>query len=375
MPIFNINDVLLALFVLCVAITIKVLNRIPSAQLNSFDSLSRHSPLDGLRGLLALTVFVHHFYITYTWKTTGNWIRPEGNLMNNTGAVSVSLFFLITGYLFLNMLQKPTIDWKKLYLSRIRRIMPLYYLVSLIIIVITLLTIDTTYTTKALVRWLIHWLTFRGDDLAGFPTATMIAAVNWTLIYEWGFYLALPAIYAITQKKIPSKIVLIITVLLCIWISRHTNNSLYLLFAVSYGAIHFKQPIQRLIHNRSKLLNILLPLLLIITLCFTKAYTVPQKLLLGILFAFIVNGYSFFNILNNRSLKLLGDASYSIYLLHGLVLYIAFTLLPGFDFTQSRLHYDLTFPFIYIIVIVISFLSYLYIERPFLNRKNTIHKQ
>lgn len=370
MPIFTINDVLLPLFILCIIITVKVLNKIPTTQLNAFDSLYRHSPLDGLRGLLASMVFLHHFYITYTWKTTGNWIRPEGNLMNNTGAVSVSLFFLITGYLFLNMLQKPTMDWKKLYLSRIKRIMPLYYLVSLIIIVITLITIDTTYTTQELIKWLIHWLTFRGDDLAGFPTATMIAAVNWTLIYEWGFYLALPAIYAITRKKIPSKLVLVVTVLLCIWVSKHTNNSLYLLFAVSYGAIHFKQPIQRLIQHRITLLNILLPLLLIVILCFTKAYTFPQKLLLGILFSFIVNGYSFFNILNNRSLKLLGDTSYSIYLLHGLVLYIAFTLLPGFDFTQSRLHYFLTFPVIFVIVIAISFLSYLYIERPFLSKKH-----
>ena len=62
--------------------------------------------MDGLRGILALSVLVHHFYITYFWKTTGLWKRPESDLLNNFGAIAVSFFFLITGYLFISKIQK-----------------------------------------------------------------------------------------------------------------------------------------------------------------------------------------------------------------------------------------------------------------------------
>lgn len=369
MHILNSGDLLIPIFILCVFITIKILNTFLNKPLTSFDSLYRNSSIDGLRGILALSVFVHHFYVTYTWKTTGEWIRPNSNLMNNEGAAAVSFFFLITGYLFLNMLQKENIDWKKLYLSRIKRIMPLYYCVSIIVIIITLLTIDTDYSSSDLSKWLLHWATFRGDNLAGFPSGIMTALAHWTLIYEWGFYFSLPLIYAIAHKTFPPKIVLLITLGLCIWVIKHTNQSLYVLFALSYGAIHFKEPIQQLIANKRTVLNAVLPLLLLITLLFTKAYSLTQALLLAIVFSFVANGYNFFNLLENRSLKLLGDISYSMYLLHGLVLYIAFSLLHVFDFTQSRFYYYATFPVIFTVVILVSFFSYLYIERPFINKK------
>ncbi|WP_155519215.1 acyltransferase family protein, partial [Lactobacillus delbrueckii] len=60
----------------------------------------RSSPIDALRGLLATSVVCHHFVVTYHWKVSGVWERPQSAILNNMGVVPVSLFFMITGFLF-----------------------------------------------------------------------------------------------------------------------------------------------------------------------------------------------------------------------------------------------------------------------------------
>ena len=59
----------------------------------------RLGAIDGLRGYLALLVFIHHFEITWYWHNTGEWSSPP---YLNFGTVGVSIFFMITGYLFVH---------------------------------------------------------------------------------------------------------------------------------------------------------------------------------------------------------------------------------------------------------------------------------
>ncbi len=86
------SEALLLLVLLCFSVTIFSLiftkiNILPET--NS----GRTSTIDGLRGILALSVMTHHFYITYIWKTVGEWKKPENILIDNFGGVAVSLFF------------------------------------------------------------------------------------------------------------------------------------------------------------------------------------------------------------------------------------------------------------------------------------------
>ncbi len=69
-------------------------------------TLLRSSPIDAVRGLLATSVVCHHFIVTYYWKVNGVWDRPKSDLLNNMGAVPVSLFFMITGFLFFGKIYK-----------------------------------------------------------------------------------------------------------------------------------------------------------------------------------------------------------------------------------------------------------------------------
>ena len=85
--------VLLAVvFVLSLTLVTWLLNQLPQRMIVGFDASHRHSPLDGIRGILALSVFTHHFFKNYFFQTTGRWQSPNIDFFTNLGSVPVSLF-------------------------------------------------------------------------------------------------------------------------------------------------------------------------------------------------------------------------------------------------------------------------------------------
>lgn len=99
------NNVMLVVFLY--AVSLFLLDRIfRKTNILTDQTLLRSSPIDALRGLLATAVVCHHFIVTYYWKVDGSWVRPESDVLNNMGVVPVSLFFMITGFLFLEKYTK-----------------------------------------------------------------------------------------------------------------------------------------------------------------------------------------------------------------------------------------------------------------------------
>jgi peptidoglycan/LPS O-acetylase OafA/YrhL len=90
---------------------------------------NRIGSFDGLRGFLALSVFFHHTAVYHDYLRTGTWQSPSSRFYLLLGPFGVSMFFMITGYLFYSQLlkQKGRPNWKKLYIGRIFRIIPLYW--------------------------------------------------------------------------------------------------------------------------------------------------------------------------------------------------------------------------------------------------------
>ena len=60
----------------------------------------RYETIDGLRGFLALGVFTHHSYIWYLLLHGAGRNSPKSHLHNQLEQTSVSLFFMITSFLY-----------------------------------------------------------------------------------------------------------------------------------------------------------------------------------------------------------------------------------------------------------------------------------
>ena len=372
---------LVLLMMLSLAVVAFLLARTPQKFYEKFDSMHRNSPLDGLRGALATCVFAHHFYLMYRWKIEGEWGIADNfgqhwmYFAQNIGAIPVSLFFMITGFLFLNKLKQKEINWKNLYIARIRRIMPLYLLSLLFVVYASFKAVgveNVAFWDGA--DWLFHWATFRYQPLNGFISFVSNAGVQWTLLYEWGFYFSLPFIHtAMHQLPASNKKqwgVIALCGALFGWIITQTDTHHYWQFVLSAAAVSLSGVLLPWIQQYKKWLNVAVSLLLLATAFLFPPYTPINRILVALLFLLLAGGYDFGGILRHRGMKMLGDMSYSIYLTHGVVLYSVFALGGWFDFqAHGLLVYIATFPLIFVLVLLLSCTTYLGVERPFLRKR------
>ena len=364
--------ILISLYVLSIAVFCLATQRMP---ILSRDALHRVSSLDGLRGVLATAVIVHHFIVSYYWHVNGVWETTDSRVLNNMGTVPVSLFFMITGYLFTAKIYRSEPKWRQILSSRVRRIFPMYLFSVALIAAIALyqsagISAPMMDTIKALGRWII----LIGSPINGFPDTVRInASVQWTLLYEAVFYLSLPVLYCLLRRKLPGMAVAVsLIVLACLWgeYHHHFHNRFIKLFVVGIAVAVFEDRMRQWRIDFAGVRSTLVAIAVLLICMKLKSYSTLQMLILGIPFALFVLGNSLHGVLEIRGLKILGEASFSIYLLHGIVIYSVFSLAGLYDVaTPDPLGYALYLPLIILLTSSISVATYWCIEHPFLRKK------
>nr|WP_244657298.1 acyltransferase [Pseudomonas sp. CFBP 13719] len=341
---------------------------------------ARSSPLDALRGILATAVICHHFVVTYFWKATGIWIPPQSAVPNNLGAVPVSLFFMITGFLFFGKIYQRRPDFLDIFKSRVLRIMPLYAFALIFVVLLSLYETGFAFITlKELGQEVFKWLVFSGGSFNGFIHSNiMTGGVHWTLRYEWLFYLTLPVIAALVNKAWYGKYSLasllvfaVITVCMMLGI---VKPALLLLFVAGFIPVLIKRHFPKSIAYMAHPLVSVAALLLIACAMKLEAYSVLQIATMALPFMILALGNDLFGLLASRGLKSLGEVSYSLYLTHGVVLYIAFSILHLYSFEDTQLtDFVVHFPAILLTVALLSYVTFNWVEKPFIRvRKPSI---
>ncbi|HWS33581.1 MAG TPA: acyltransferase family protein [Actinoplanes sp.] len=141
-------------------------------------SAPRLAWLDALRAVAVLLVVYAHltrFVFTDLRAVTGEWLHA--------GPAGVMLFFLVSGYIIPASLERHG-DLRRFWRSRARRLLPLYLAVGAVL-VLAGAPLDARSATGHLIM-----LPF----LTGVP---LITAVFWTLSFEMAFYLLVTALFAV----------------------------------------------------------------------------------------------------------------------------------------------------------------------------------
>ena len=367
----------------------------------------RFAALDGIRGYLALGVFFNHYVITWYWKNNGSWQSPPEHYIEMFGRVAVSIFFMITGFLFVSKIirDKGSTNWLKLYESRVFRIYPLFIFALLLITAVVFVKVDFV-VNASLVKYIkeyISWLLFLGATINNYSEATLIIAqVYWTLKYEWVFYLSLPLIALVLSTfrfsgGVLLMVVAIVGYIFPVKILNYVSTDLFILFAVGgfiayllefanhldsasqsgqdFSKKHlFKQKLlnQKIVQKlfsqafcHSPLSSIIVLLSVAIAVFFSSLPHVFMVLLLFVAFFLLVFGNDIFGLLSSPASKLLGEISYSIYLLHGILLFVAFSLFDSWSPAGVDLNIFMLFmPLFSIVVVLFCSLTYYYIEHP-----------
>lgn len=312
----------------------------------------RFASIDGLRGYLAFFVFLHHSSTWYFYLRTDQWKAPPSNLYTHFGQSSVLVFFMITGFLFFSKLldgRTKSIDWGKLFISRFLRLVPLYLFAMLLmfLIVASLSKGIVNEPMSKLLENMLRWLCFTipgAPNLNGIQhTSTITAGVTWSLPYEWLFYFSLPLL-ALSVRVIPpiSYIVLSIAgvvVLVSLDPQFHYPKQLlvpFLSFLAGITAAFLVRSAsfrQFAVRDFCSFFSIGC-IAIAVTVYPTIINPVPF-LLLSLAFIPIACGNTLFGILVSPVSRTLGEMAYSIYLLHGITLFVTFNFILGIDASRE----------------------------------------
>ena len=355
---------------------------LPATTPSASPDAHRLSALTGFRGLLAFGVFMHHSFIWGRYSHGRGWLDADG--FHQFGESRVILFFMLTATLFYGRLidsRGRKLDWLKLYVSRILRLGPAYWVaMSLMFAVIAYATvnhIDGAGTSIFHFGWdeiLQQCFAWMGFSLLGMPaidgyfaTPVVTAVVTWTLPYEITFYVLLPLLALPLRVFMPAT-TLALGLAGTIWLAALAPEPMKCLPFVGGMAValvvRVPQIAKALRHGAFSIAS--MAAMTSVIFLFPTAFAPLPMLLLAFSMAVVASDNDFFGVLRWRAPQALGNWAYSLYLLHGIALYTLLMLVIGADRAAqlSSLEYAGLIAAFVPVVLALAWASHRWIESP-----------
>lgn len=324
--------------------------------------------VDGLRGYLALSVMAHHYIIFLGYKAHKSWEYPSEKLYNQFGLTAVSLFFMATGLVFYPKVLKSLTknNWVSIYVGRIFRIVPLLLVSTLTCALVISLEHDVTpdqYFPAQVIKWLIGWEV----PLMGVADSNVVnAKVFWSIYWEWTFYffiLPLASVLPIFIDKSRMWIalsVMLVALFLLRLVSSHVPVFFPLFIIGMLAAEIASRPSLSTLLSQHWVAVLMVLVLAGVMTSYHEPYGWAPMLMLGFVFTSIACGNTLFGILSTFGAKMLGEISFSIYVLHGIVLYLwqMIDWIPVNIFTLTVLN---------IVILLLASVVFIFLEKPFVS--------
>ncbi|MFJ2970479.1 MULTISPECIES: acyltransferase family protein [Pseudomonas] len=313
--------------------------------------------LQALRAFAAWVVVCHHFMqVFFDFHASG----PVGQLFTDRGAVGVDIFFVISGLvIYLSTCDKQVVP-HQFVLNRVLRIVPAYWfysaLMALMLLAFSQWMPHQVFTWQHLLRSLFFIPAENPGGYGMYPTLN----VGWTLNFEMMFYLLFGMAFLVSRRLhllvVAGLLVGVSEILGRLGVVSHfyNNDIIYeFLLGIGIGVLYRRGLVRQ---------GIWVPMgLLAVAALAIYQLDASQRLLhWGLPSAMVVLAFIAMEPLfkGNRILKALGDCSYSVYLIHVLVLHLGW-------FASQQLGLDpyLTFALCVPCIATLSWLSYQWIER------------
>ncbi|NII27757.1 acyltransferase [Pseudoflavitalea sp. X16] len=344
-----------------------------------------------LRGMAAtLVVYAHSIDLTQRY---GKPWQGRFHYLSDVGCIGVDLFFVISGFIITYVAGKYTgaSEGTQFLQKRFYRINPIYYIAS--IVYILSLMIRSWMAHKTYPIWSEKFINSALDTLMVIPLGdgySPLLMIGWTLSFEWLFYILF---FLTILTRVKRKILLLSAIIGVLILLRYVLRPTDLRFAFITNPImlefltgvllcqlylHLKKipvwiPVLLLVVGIAGYVVLVFynnPLIAAIMPIMNGSLSLDRFLYWGLPSGCIAAGCIFLDkagklnrLWNNRFSMLLGDASYSIYLVH----FTAFSLL-GILYRQVGffLPPDLSIFFQVLVALGISIAFYWWVEKPLL---------
>jgi peptidoglycan/LPS O-acetylase OafA/YrhL len=349
------------------------------------DGKERDIQVDGLRGLLAFGVMTYHYFGIRNLIVNGELRFDRTSSMTALlGVWTVPIFFAITAYLFSRRQLFSNAhhgrSTAKFLSGRIFRLIPTSILTNLIFFLSSIPVYTDTRDPKLLLHnWkllinaalssLLHPSSGPSSNALPQWAPTIAFGPQWTLHFEWLFYLSLAALSLFAWKKqswlLP--LILIITITICIedgrdFFLRWTEHTWAFIPGLVLGITdkHWKN-VKYLSHPFSALLAVTA----IIVIAFHNV--LELKVLANTLFlATTLSNNTATRFLESKLLRSLGETTYSIYLLHGIIQYITLRWMITVPTARGMPEWLwwMTCALQVVVIVIVARLSFEYVEKP-----------
>lgn len=341
--------------------------------------------LNGLRGYLALAVVVHHFTIWLGYADGRAWSLPSSAPLASLGSSSVAIFFMITGFVFYPKIKLPrNVSWTALYITRLFRIVPLI-IACVALVCLVILYRQGGAPKGPFVLPVVYWISTLGEPpIFGYAGSKFINAnVLWSLKCEWIFYIfVLPtcALLSFMIGNIRAWMIPVFLLTICVVSRIWYSGQGFLLFCPLFAAGMIAYELQQRIRVRAVFGSIAFSFGCVIALIFISSVGLPatsplKQLFLALFFINIACGNSLYGLLHTKGAQALSEVSYSIYIIHGIILSVLFTDIRFLKIFGPISVVPFALFVIIPVVVVVSFLTFLFIEKPFLELGKRLARQ
>jgi peptidoglycan/LPS O-acetylase OafA/YrhL len=355
----------------------------PSNEISTIEC--RDIQVDGLRALLAFGVMTYHYFAIRHLVNNGEVkFNQTSSLVQLLGSWTVPIFFAITAYLFgqrLTSVSKQTGSLSIRFLvGRFFRLVPTTFVAcSIFLMLVPKVYFSGSSGGSPIYNWKVlvnAALSSIGQPSSG-PKSSfsetwawhVAGAPQWTLHYEWIFYLSLTCLPLLTFKKRNFLVSLLVIIILGASIQGVKDFFFhweFMTWAFIPGLVvgltksywirvkTFKHP-----------LTAIVALSLVLLSAFVNNYKV--KIPANTLFLIVViSNNSFTRLLEAKLLRSLGETTYSFYLLHGLVQYATLKWIVTIPIARSMPEWLwwMTCALQVVFIVIIARLSFEYVELP-----------
>ncbi|MDQ1857438.1 acyltransferase [Chryseobacterium sp. WLY505] len=366
--------------------------------------------LNELRAIAALSVILHHIELFKHRDQLGSLFdyKYTQYFIEHLGKNGVFLFFVLSGFLITYLLlsekeKNRTVYLKKFYLRRIFRIWPLYYIIIFISFIIIpvlvfyspLFSITPSYyrmikdaSNYDLKSFLLYFMFLPNFALKA-GKVVVGATQSWSVGVEEQFYIVWPIIVSFFKRKTMLLIFLSILIVFAI-INLQFSNSLigkivtiipfeFMAIGALGGYFYFKKADKFTQYTKSNTLYIIVLMLIAILISVPVFKLYIQNIILGFVFLLLILitiNSSNKVVLRSRSFSFLGTISYGIYMYHPLIMFLIFPVFYKLlTFYNNIFVFNIgVLMFIPGITILVSYGSYRYIEKKFINIKDSKFK-
>lgn len=347
--------------------------------------------LNGVRFIAAFFVIICHVELIKKYYNIDNF-RAETIFL---GGLGVDLFFVLSGFLITFLLLKEKeqflkVDYRAFYMRRVLRIWPLYYVIVFLALfilpnfdVFSIPLLQSKFNLSTDWLYVLLFFILLLPNILFFIKPIQFAAQTWSIGTEEQFYLIWPLLISKTERYK----VLFVSIIVIYWIFHFFINSsffddfrfinifrnFYDLFKIDVLTIGAFAAIlcfeKHMFLDKIIDLKVFIIAILLLLFFYTNENLFVERIVYSLLFALIILNLvmlkSLSTVLEFKVINYLGKISYGIYMYHLILIVMILNILIKLNCFNNTLLYLLSFA----LTVVVSSISFEYIEKPFLKLK------